>query len=87
MNSIFKSLNFDHDRTRRRRSLAKTLTWRVTATLDTFVISYFVTGSIAWASTIAGIEVLTKLVFYYLHERAWARTSWGMGTVTGPGPQ
>ncbi len=67
------------ERTQRRRSLAKTLTWRTTATLDTFVISYFVTGSAAWAGAIAGIEVVTKVVFYYLHERAWARTSWGLG--------
>ena len=66
------------NRTRRRRSLAKTLTWRTTATLDTFVISYLITGSAAWAGSIAGIEVLTKFGFYYLHERAWARSSWGL---------
>ncbi len=31
--------------TTRRRTLAKALTWRATATLDTFIITYFVTGS------------------------------------------
>lgn len=65
-------------RTGRRRSFAKTLTWRTTATLDTFVISYLITGSAAWASSIAGIEVVTKLGFYYLHERVWERSTWGM---------
>ena len=61
----------------RRRSLAKMVSWRVTATVDTFIISYFVTGSFAWAGSIAGLEVLTKMGLYYLHERAWARVQWG----------
>ncbi|MEQ8816473.1 MAG: DUF2061 domain-containing protein [Thalassobaculum sp.] len=61
----------------RRHSLAKTVSWRVTATIDTFIISFFVTGSFAWASSIASLEVLTKMGLYYLHERAWARVDWG----------
>ena len=61
----------------RRHSLAKTVSWRVTATIDTFIISFFVTGSFTWASSIAGLEVLTKMGLYYLHERAWARVQWG----------
>lgn len=61
----------------RRHSLAKTVSWRVTATIDTFIISYFVTGSFTWASSIASLEVLTKMGLYYLHERAWARVRWG----------
>jgi uncharacterized membrane protein len=64
--------------TLRLRSFAKTLTWRTVATLDTFVISYFITGSVAWAGSIAGIEVATKVVFYYLHERLWESSSWGL---------
>jgi uncharacterized membrane protein len=40
----------------RKRSLAKTLTWRATATIDTFVISYHVTGSFAWTQTKWGME-------------------------------
>ena len=63
--------------TTRSRSLIKTLTWRVLATSDTFVIGYLVTGNAGWAGTIAGIEVATKLVAYYFHERAWARVKWG----------
>lgn len=61
----------------RHHSLAKTVSWRVTATIDTFIISFFVTGSFAWASSIASLEVLTKMGLYYLHERAWARVRWG----------
>lgn len=64
--------------TSRKRSLAKTLTWRVTATFDTFLISLFITGSFAWASSIASIEVLTKMFLYYGHERLWSRYNWGV---------
>ena len=61
----------------RSRSVAKALTWRGVATIDTFLISYLVTQNFAWAGTIAGIEVATKVFIYYLHERAWAFSSWG----------
>ncbi len=61
----------------RRRSVVKALTWRGVATIDTFLISFLVTQNLAWAGTIAGVEVATKLVIYYFHERAWAVASWG----------
>ena len=84
MVSKFLLPNSAREHTQRRRSLAKTLTWRTAATLDTFAISYLVTGSAAWAGTIAGFEVLTKLALYYLHERAWAHTSWGLVKTRQP---
>ena len=59
------------------RSLAKAFTWRATGTADTFVISWIVTGKASTAGLIAGVEVLTKITLYYLHERAWNRVSWG----------
>ena len=59
-----------------RRSLAKTLTWRVLATSDTFIISWFVTGTWTLAGAIAGIEVVTKMFLYYGHERLWNRIKW-----------
>ena len=60
-----------------RRSLAKTLTWRVLATSDTFIISWFVTGTWTLAGAIAGIEVVTKMFLYYGHERLWNRIKAG----------
>ena len=53
------------------RHIAKTITWRIIATSDTFIIAWIITGSIDWAAGIAGIEVLTKMILYYLHERVW----------------
>jgi uncharacterized membrane protein len=59
------------------RSLAKAISWRTTGTIDTFVISYFVTGKMSLAGTIAGVEVVTKILLYYFHERIWAVIPWG----------
>ena len=55
----------------RKRSAFKTLTWRILATTDTFVLSFFITGNLVFAGSIASVEVLTKLVLYYWHERLW----------------
>ncbi len=53
------------------RSILKGLTWRIIATSTIFVITYFTTGEIKTAFTIAGIEFPVKLLIYYAHERAW----------------
>ena len=62
----------------RKRSLLKTVSWRALATFDTFVISYLITGELAWASAIASLEVFTKIGLYYLHERGWERIKFGL---------
>jgi len=58
-----------------KRHIAKTITWRIIGTLDTMIISWIVTGSWQWGLAIGGIEVFTKIILYYLHERAWYRFS------------
>ena len=59
------------------RSLIKTITWRILASLDTFLIAWFVSGSMSVGGWIATIEVITKIILYYFHERAWNRVKWG----------
>jgi uncharacterized membrane protein len=61
----------------RSHSIVKTLTWRVFAELDTFVVSYLITGRMTWSLSIVGVETTTKTVLYYLHERAWGHIAWG----------
>ena len=60
-----------------KRSLIKTITWRVIATLDTFFISRFITGKLVFAGAITSLEILTKMFLYFLHERGWAKIKWG----------
>jgi uncharacterized membrane protein len=59
----------------RKRHLLKTITWRIIGTLDTMILSWIITGNWKWGVAIGGVELITKMVLYYLHERAWYRYS------------
>lgn len=59
------------------RSVLKAVSWRTLGTLDTFAISWFMTGRPDVAGSIAGMEIVTKICWYYLHERIWAIVPWG----------
>ena len=62
------------------RSLAKAVTWRITGTVDTFLISWMITGQALLASGIALTEILTKVGLFWAHERVWNRIDWGKTT-------
>ena len=59
------------------RSVVKAISWRTVGTIDTIVVSYFITGNLVMAASIGTIEVITKMVLYYFHERAWNKISFG----------
>ena len=59
------------------RSFIKAVSWRVTGSVDTMVISFLITGKLKWALTITGVEVFTKIGLYYVHERVWEKLSFG----------
>lgn len=59
------------------RSLIKTISWRLIGTLDTIVISYLITGTLEMAFSIGMVELFTKMVLYFFHERAWSKIKWG----------
>jgi uncharacterized membrane protein len=59
------------------RSLAKAVSWRLTGTLDTIIISFLITGEIKMAVSIGFIELFTKICLYYLHERVWEKIRFG----------
>ncbi len=65
------------------RSLVKAVSWRVTGTFDTVVISYLITGRIRWALSIGFVELFTKVSLYYLHERLWNKFSFGRKPLPG----
>jgi uncharacterized membrane protein len=60
------------------RSLAKAISWRVTGSLDTFILALLFTGNLKVSVAIGGTEIFTKIFLYYLHERAWGRVSLGL---------
>ncbi|MAO07449.1 MAG: hypothetical protein CL596_01915, partial [Alteromonas sp.] len=62
----------------RKRHIAKTLTWRGVGTLDTMVISWIISGNPFTGLKIGFAELITKMVLYYLHERAWYKIDFGL---------
>jgi uncharacterized membrane protein len=59
------------------RSVVKAISWRTVGTIDTMIVSYFITGNLIMAASIGSIEVVTKMALYYFHERAWNKLSFG----------
>lgn len=66
------------------RSIIKSISWRITGTIDTFIISYLITGQIHFALSISGVEVVTKMILYYFHERIWNKVKFGKVKQEGP---
>jgi uncharacterized membrane protein len=54
------------------KSFMKSVSWRIVGTIDTMIISYFITGRFTIAISIGSVEVITKTILYYFHERLWA---------------
>ena len=59
------------------RSLIKAVSWRLTGSVDTLIISYLITGRFTYAFAISGVELFTKVGLYYAHERVWENLKFG----------
>lgn len=62
----------------RKRHLLKTVSWRVVGTIDTMVLAWIITGNPTTGMQIGLAEVVTKMVLYYFHERAWYKIDYGL---------
>ncbi len=71
------SLKQDLKKERPIRSVVKTISWRILGTIDTMIIAYIITGSLSNAFTIGSIEIITKMILYFFHERIWNQIKWG----------
>lgn len=60
------------------RTFVKSITFRILATITTFAVVLYFTGSFGIAGTIGGIDAVSKLGLYYFHERAWDKCHWGI---------
>jgi uncharacterized membrane protein len=57
-----------------KRHLAKTLSWRFIGTIDTMILSWFISGDLTIGLKIGAFEVITKMILYYVHERLWFKS-------------
>lgn len=60
-----------------KRSIVKTISWRLTGSSATFGIVYLIIGDLSSSSTIALIQVIANTLLYYIHERGWNLIVWG----------
>lgn len=58
------------------RSLAKTISWRLTGSSATFLISYLISGNVLISSTIAIVQLICNTILYFIHERIWNKINW-----------
>lgn len=65
-----------------KRSLAKTISWRITGSGATFAISYAILGDISVSGTIAAIQLTFNTLLYFAHERMWNKITWGTNAQT-----
>jgi uncharacterized membrane protein len=59
------------------RSIVKAVSWRVTGSVDTMIITYLITGKWTFALAVSGVELFTKIGLYYVHERVWEKLQFG----------
>ncbi|MEP0986279.1 DUF2061 domain-containing protein [Ekhidna sp.] len=68
----------------KKRHIAKTITWRIIASVTTFILALIFFGdspnAMEKASGVAIAESALKMVFYYFHERAWYKSKFGLET-------
>jgi uncharacterized membrane protein len=61
-----------------KRSFAKSITWRLCATLTTVILVWIFFGDVKAALSVGIVEVIVKMVVYYIHERTWNKVEWGL---------
>lgn len=62
----------------RKRHVLKTITWRIIGTIDTMLIAWIISGDPMVGISIGGVELFTKMILYYIHERAWYKSNFGV---------
>ena len=76
-NKTAKSYTLDKKSEDPMRSIAKSISWRIIGTVDTIIISWIITGTLTVAMSIGIVELFTKMILYFFHERIWNTIKWG----------
>ena len=63
---------------KRKRHIAKTITWRIVGTTDTMLLGWLISGNPLIGLKIGLLELITKMVLYYFHERIWYKSNFGV---------
>ena len=74
---IWYRLKILSDANSRTRHILKTITWRFVGTIDTVFLAWFISGKAEVGLSIGGLELISKMLLYYFHERVWYRLDFG----------
>ena len=77
---IWFNLKIFQSGTSKVRHVLKTITWRFFGTLDTIILSWLITNKVETALALGSLELFTKMILYYFHERAWYKSNYGLST-------
>lgn len=61
----------------KKRSLAKTMSWRCLASGSTFFLTWLITGDVSLAGILFVILFVAHTALYFVHERIWNKIQWG----------
>ena len=67
---------------KRKRHIAKTITWRIVGTIDTMILGWIISGDPMIGVKVGALELFTKMILYYFHERIWYKTKFGITNNT-----
>lgn len=62
----------------KKRHFFKTITWRIVGTIDTVLLGWLITGDPKLGLSVGGVELITKMLLYYMHERIWYNVKFGI---------
>ena len=64
-----------------KRHFAKAVTWRIVGTMDTILLGFLITSDLPTGIRIGVLELFTKILLYFIHERIWLKISFGLPTI------
>jgi adenylyl-sulfate kinase len=64
-----------------RRHFAKAITWRIIGTMDTILLGFLITGDLPTGIRIGALELFTKVLLYFIHERIWVSVPFGLPEI------
>jgi len=61
-----------------KRHIAKTISYRILGTITTVIVAYSLGANIKLASFMGVGELIFKPIIYFLHERLWYKSKYGV---------
>jgi uncharacterized membrane protein len=75
---IWFKLNLLRAKTSKIRHITKSISWRFVGSIDTILLTWIISGNLKFGMEIGSFELFTKMILYYIHERIWYKSKFGL---------